>query len=76
MMLPTDMLALAEARRESIEREMKMLHYAELASRRPSRFRQWAGDGLMWLGVRLVRWGEGMSARNCPAARYVEWVKN
>lgn len=76
MMLPTDMLALAEARRESIEREMKLARTVQLAPQPPSRFQQWTGSGLVWIGARLVRWGEGMSARNCQAVRSVEWVKN
>jgi hypothetical protein len=66
MMLPTEMIALAEARRANFEKEMRLLNQVAALPQPPSRWRQWTGGGLMWAGRRLVNWGEGMAMTNCP----------
>jgi hypothetical protein len=66
MMLPTEMIALADARRESFEKEIRLHAQLALLPQPPARWRQWTGNSLMWAGARLVNWGEGMTVTNCP----------
>ena len=64
MMLPNDVIALAEARREVIEHELrKQQTLAQLPKRTP-RWRMATGSGLMWAGARLVKIGQGMAVKN------------
>jgi hypothetical protein len=61
MMLPTEVMALAEARREAFEREIRLQAQLVQLPQRTARWRQWTGSGLMWAGARLVNWGEGVA---------------
>ncbi len=65
MMLPTEVIALAEARRESFEKEIRLQHQLSQLPQRPSRLRQWTGNRMVWAGARLVRWGESMAVTDC-----------
>jgi hypothetical protein len=62
MLMPDQLIALAEMRREALERESKLHHLLAQVSQPPARWRQWTGGGLMWAGARLVQWGEGIGA--------------
>jgi hypothetical protein len=62
MILPTEALALAEARREAFERELRVQQQLAVLPQQPSKLRQVTGNGLIWAGARLVNWGEGMAA--------------
>ena len=64
MMYPTDMVALAEARRTTLEKEIRMQHLLSQLPQQPARWRKWTGGSLMWAGSRLVNWGEGVAATN------------
>lgn len=64
MLLPTELLAIAEARREAFEKEMRVQHLLEQLPVQTPRWRQWTGNGLVWAGSRLVSWGEGMTMTN------------
>jgi hypothetical protein len=64
MMFPTEIDALAEARRETFEREMRLAHQLAELPQPPARWRQWTGNGLMWAGARLVNWGEGLAIQS------------
>jgi hypothetical protein len=61
MMYPSDMVALAEARRVALEKEIRMQYLLSQLPQRPARWRQWTGGSLMWAGSRLVNWGEGVA---------------
>lgn len=61
MLMPDELVALAEWRREALEREIRMRHLLSQAPRPPARWRQWTGSSLIWAGARLVQWGEGMA---------------
>jgi hypothetical protein len=71
-MLPTDMVALAEARRESLEQEIRYQHLLSQLPQQPARWRRLTGSSLMWAGERLVNWGEGMATTS--RARHIEVV--
>jgi hypothetical protein len=60
MMLPTEVLALAEARREAFDKELEVQQQLAQLPQKPVRWRQVTGHGLMWAGERLVNWGEGL----------------
>jgi hypothetical protein len=64
MLLPNEMVALAESRREVLEQEIRLQQLLAQAPRSPARWQQWTGGGLMWAGAMLVSWGEGMAASN------------
>ena len=64
MMLPTEVVALAEARREAFERELQLQRKLALLPRAPSRWRTMTGGSLMWAGAQLVRWGNGVAMTN------------
>jgi hypothetical protein len=64
MLLPDELVALAEWRREAIEREIRLHQLLSQAPRRPALWRQWSGGSLMWAGAMLVQWGEGVAAPN------------
>lgn len=72
MMLPTDIVALANARREAIEKEIHTMQLLAALPRQTPFWRTWAGHGLVWTGSRLVRWGEGV-ARRQAAPRLELW---
>jgi hypothetical protein len=65
-MLPTEIIALAEARREEFEKELRLQNQLAQLPQPPARWRQWTGSGLMWAGARLVNWGEGVAMTDCP----------
>jgi hypothetical protein len=74
MMLPTDIVALANARREAIEKE---IHTMQLLAALPPQtpfWRMWAGNGMVWTGSKLVQWGEGV-ARKELAPQLEIWSK-
>lgn len=66
MMYPTYMVALAEARRVALEKEIRMQHLLSHLPQQPARWRKWTGGSLMWAGWRLVNLGEGVAATNGP----------
>ena len=72
MMLPTELVALAEARRDAFEQEMRLRRQLSELPPVPMRWRQWTGESMMWAGAKLVRWGEGVAMVAC--SRNVEMV--
>lgn len=69
MMLPTELAALADARREEFEREMRIAHQLAAVTPRTPGWRRWTGSAMMWTGARLVNWGEGVAVAH-PTRRY------
>jgi hypothetical protein len=65
MLLPDDWLALAEWRREELERETRLQMLSAELPRSPARWRLWTGSSMVWAGARLVYWGEQMVAIRC-----------
>lgn len=65
-MTQIELVALAEARREAFEAEVRLQHQLSLLPQQPARWRQWTSGSLLWAGSTLVHWGEGMMAKNCP----------
>jgi hypothetical protein len=72
MLLPSELVALAESRREALEREIRLQQLLSQVPRSPARWQQWTGGGLMWAGAMLVSWGEGIAAPN--RGRHVEVI--
>jgi hypothetical protein len=62
MLTADQLVALAEAHRETLEREIRLQHLFSQLPRQPARWRKWTGSSLMWAGAMLVSWGEGVSA--------------
>lgn len=71
MLLPSELVALAESRREVLEQEIRLQQLLSQVPRSPSRWQQWTGGGLMWAGAMLVSWGEGIAT---PKRRHVEVI--
>ena len=65
MMLPGDWDGVAQERTRSWEAEVDRQHLLRQIPRRRTRWRQWAGGGLVWLGRWLVRWGEQVTEPEC-----------
>ena len=70
MVLPTELSALAAARREEFEKELRLAQQLAEVAPQPERWRRWTGSGMMWAGARLVAWGEGVALP--PRARGFE----
>lgn len=64
-MLPLDLIALAEARREAFEKELFHVRQRAHMPTRSALWQRWLGSGLVWTGARLVVWGEAVSD-SCP----------
>jgi hypothetical protein len=62
MMLSTELIALAEARREAFEKEIRLQNQLAQCPPQPARWQLWTGSGMMWAGAKLVNWGEGIAA--------------
>lgn len=63
-MIPLELATAVEMRREAFEREMRLQCQLAELPKEPPRWRRWTGGSMMWAGAHLVRWGEGMKARN------------
>jgi hypothetical protein len=72
-MMPTELDALAEMRREAFENEARLQRQLLQLPHPPARWQQWTGGGMVWAGSRLVRWGEGMAT--VDHARPIEIVR-
>jgi hypothetical protein len=60
MILPSEALALAEARGKAFEEEMRRQRLLARLPKQPAVWQELTGSGLMWVGTHMVSWGEGM----------------
>ena len=63
MMLPSEVIFLAESRREAIEHELRVQRMLAELPASPARWRRMTGRSMMWAGTRLVNWGNSVAAQ-------------
>ena len=65
MMLPQQWEGVAQERLRSWEKEMNHRQLLAQLPQEPSRWRQFTGGTMVWIGTWLLRWGERMAQHEC-----------